>query len=384
VSIINSIDTELPIPIEDGGTGKTTRQESIDTLTDVASAEIGQILTKDSLGNVSFQNNSTIQSYLTTGTSPNYQVNIDSIPTSYTNGMIISIRIHEAYTATGQATIDVNGMGAKAIRIRVNDGSGSRNIYGYEMLPNVACLLQYDGSQFYLLNPQGGLALDTSWKSFLTSGTQPNYAVNIYPAPVSYTDGLTFDIQINDNLLVSTGATLNVNGMGAKDIKITQGSTQRRNPEQYELSRSCHYRVSYDASLDAFILQNPTFGGALAFFNTTVGSSSGTLTINSQDSRYAFLSGNTVYVQFNILLNLSGSNSYSLTAALPFTASSHSRNKIFGPMYINASTGESNWLGFAFISATGNTVNFYRPNTSANWEIDNNFLIDCWGIYQIA
>lgn len=65
MAIKNSIDTQLPIPIEDGGTGKTTRQESIDVLSNVSSATSGQVLTKDGSGNATFQNINYTNSLLT-------------------------------------------------------------------------------------------------------------------------------------------------------------------------------------------------------------------------------------------------------------------------------------------------------------------------------
>jgi microcystin-dependent protein len=55
MAIKNSIDSQLPIPIADGGTGETTRQSAIDALTDVSAATAGQVLTKDGSGNATFQ-----------------------------------------------------------------------------------------------------------------------------------------------------------------------------------------------------------------------------------------------------------------------------------------------------------------------------------------
>lgn len=65
MAIKNSIDTELPIPIEDGGTGETTRQSAIDSLTNVSAATVGQVLTKDGSGNATFQNINYTNSLLT-------------------------------------------------------------------------------------------------------------------------------------------------------------------------------------------------------------------------------------------------------------------------------------------------------------------------------
>jgi sarcosine oxidase gamma subunit len=55
MAIKNAIDTELPIPIADGGTGQTTQQAAVDALTNVAGAGTGHVLTKDGSGNAVFQ-----------------------------------------------------------------------------------------------------------------------------------------------------------------------------------------------------------------------------------------------------------------------------------------------------------------------------------------
>jgi len=319
----------------------------------------------------------------TSGTAPNYTVTLSPAPTTYFDGMIVAVKCHSTFTGSSQATINVNGLGAKNIRIRINDGSGSRNVYPYEMLASVGYLLQYDGSQFYLLNPQGGFALDTANKTWVTGGTQPNYTVDIYPAPASYTEGLTFTIKPHQDLTSAT-PTINVNGLGAKELRTIRYSTTSRLLETYEISNRGYYTISYNSAGDYFEVHNPTFGSRLKSFTATIGSTSGTIVITSQDSRYIFLNGSTVYVEYSLLLNLSGSPSSDISVSLPFSASLTSANKIFGPMYINAAAGESNWLGFPFLMPSGTAIQFYRPNTSDSWQIDTNFLINAWGIYEIA
>lgn len=321
----------------------------------------------------------------TAGTVPNYTVTLYDGPASYYDGMIVAIKCHSTFTGGSQATINVNGLGAKNIRIRINDGSGSRNVYPYEMLVNVGYLLQYDGAQFYLLNPQGGFALDTANKAWVTGGTQPNYTVDIYPAPASYTEGLTFTIKPNSDFSVGGTPTINVNGLGAKELRTLRYSTTSRLLETFEINNRGYYTLSYNSAGDYFEVHNPTFGALTKSFSTTVGSSAGTLVLSSQACRYVFLSANTIFVQMRLILNLSGSASASLSATLPFIADSNVSNRIFGPMYVSSVTGESDWLGFAFLPSSGSIAQFYRSQNSGDaWPIDNNFLISCWGIYETA
>jgi len=320
----------------------------------------------------------------TSGTAPNYTVTLSPAPTTYFDGMIVAVKCHSTFTGGSQATINVNGLGAKNIRIRINDGSGSRNVYPYEMLANVGYLLQYDGAQFYLLNPQGGFALDTANKAWVTGGTQPNYTVDIYPAPASYTEGLTFTIKPNSDFSVGGTPTINVNGLGAKELRTIRYSTTSRLLEPFEINNRGYYTISYNSAGDYFEVHNPTFGGALTFFSTTVGSSGGTLTKLSENNRYAFLNGRTVFVQYRVVLDLSVTTSTSLTLSLPFNASGSSANRIFGSGYVSSATGVPDWLIFPFLTSGGNIVQLYLQDNSTPWPVDNNFLVSCWGIYELA
>lgn len=75
-----------------------------------------------------------------------YVISVDPAPTSYSNGMMIYFRANTGNT--GQASLNVNGLGAVTIVKRVNTTLANGDI-----LANMICLVIYNGTNFVLLNP---------------------------------------------------------------------------------------------------------------------------------------------------------------------------------------------------------------------------------------
>lgn len=81
------------------------------------------------------------------GSSTAYTATLSPVPTSYTNGMIVYVKIGIANTTT-TPTLNVNGLGAKTIVKGVNTSLAVGDISA-----NQFCTFQYDGTNMVYLNP---------------------------------------------------------------------------------------------------------------------------------------------------------------------------------------------------------------------------------------
>jgi len=225
-------------------------------------------------------------------------------------------------------------------------------------------------------NTQGIINKQLS-NAVLTAGTLPNYTATLTPAPTAYTQGMSFAIIIHSTLPSSAGATLNVNGLGAKDLKVTTGGSGRRDVAVSELSARQVYLVTYEAALDSFQIANPSFGASRIAFNTTIGSASGTASITSQTCNYIFLGGRTVNVDYDINFGLSGATSSYISFSLPFNANTAS---ISARMVsdITAVTGTD--LGSISYIASATAIHLYRED-NVNFAIDPIMYVRINGIY---
>lgn len=216
-----------------------------------------------------------------------------------------------------------------------------------------------------------------------TAGTKPNYTVTLTPAPTAYVTGQVFAISVHDTLTSTAGATLNVNGLGAKSLKITRYGNVNRDITAYEFNQRSVYYVSYDATDDVFRVLNPTFGYYAITFTPSVSSSSGTCTLNptSNDNWYQYISANTIKVHYQVNFNLSGSASSWVAASLPISASSTEANTI-GIGYESGASGYTGPDSTALISGT-TVLRWYR-NDGANWAIDSSFFLYATVLYTQA
>ncbi|VVC75980.1 hypothetical protein AQUSIP_12810 [Aquicella siphonis] len=80
-----------------------------------------------------------------TGTANNYAASLSPTLTSYTAGL--GIRLKVAHNNTGASTININGLGAKAITY--SNGSA---LIGGELVAGMIASLMYDGTQFQFIN----------------------------------------------------------------------------------------------------------------------------------------------------------------------------------------------------------------------------------------
>jgi hypothetical protein len=219
-----------------------------------------------------------------------------------------------------------------------------------------------------------------------TSGTAPNYTVTLTPAPTAYVNGEVFAIRVHSTLTTDAGATLNVNGLGAKALKVTRYLSVLRDIVSYELNQRGVYYVVYDSTDDVFRVLNITFGGQAIAFTPSVSSNTGTCTLNptSNDNWYQFVNHNLVKVHYQVNLNLSGSSSSFVEASLPIQASSSEANTI-GIAYASGAAGYTG-AGSPGVSAViaGTTNLRFLRNDNTNWAIDSSFIIYGTILYTIA
>lgn len=216
----------------------------------------------------------------------------------------------------------------------------------------------------------------------LTGGTLPNYTATLTPAPTAYTQGMSFAIIIHSTLPSSGGATLNVNGLGAKNLKVTTNGSSRRDPVAGELSARQVYFVTYEAALDSFQIANPTIGYAAFSYTPSITSNSGTATLNAtgNDNWWQYVNPTLIRLHFQANINLSGATSLWVALSLPINAASHEDNAV-GSGRVFAASGYSNLSAEPLIIS--NAVRFYRTDNT-NWAIDSSFTLYGTIFYDIA
>ncbi len=130
-------------------------------------------------------------------------VNLMPAISSYTAGL--AIRVKMANAPTGACTINCNGLGAKSIVT-----SGGQAIAAGAWVAGDVVQLTYDGTNF-----QAAGIVKPDWYANDT-GTTNALAVTLSPAPSAYFAGMHIDIKVANT--VTGAATLNVNGLGAKNL----------------------------------------------------------------------------------------------------------------------------------------------------------------------
>jgi len=97
--------------------------------------------------------------------SDSYVITLDPAPAAYFTGMMV---VFTANTAnTGAATLNVNGLGAKAIKKQKDVALGDGDIKAGQVV-----VVVYDGTNFQLVNPPSALTITGGTNTFnITSGT---------------------------------------------------------------------------------------------------------------------------------------------------------------------------------------------------------------------
>lgn len=169
--------------------------------------------------------------------------------TSYVAGQSFLIKI--ANTNTGASTININSLGSK--NITYSNGS---TLAPSDLVAGGIAILTYDGTAFQVKNPESGnfapSAVQNNSYIYGNDGGSANaYTLTTTPAVASYTAGLGVIVKIAN---ANTGAcTLNVSGLGTKNIKLINGS----NPSAGDIVSGMEAWFLYDGT--NFQLMNPSY-----------------------------------------------------------------------------------------------------------------------------
>lgn len=196
-------------------------------------------------------------SYATSTSTPNtYTASLPSAPLSLTAGMVAFIKFTNANT--GAATLNLNSLGAKNIT-----KNGATALTSGDISAGMIGMLQYDGTEFQLINPAALPAITTAintnianqqinaFASGSDTGTANAYAVALSPAITSYASGLAISFIVG-NTNTASASTLNVNGLGTKSVVLQDGSV----PYAGALLAGAEVTCVYNGT--SFQLKNPT------------------------------------------------------------------------------------------------------------------------------
>jgi hypothetical protein len=130
--------------------------------------------------------------YGTSSTAANtYAVDLTPVPTSYTAGMLISVKFTNHNT--GAATINVNSLGAKSIKN--TDGS---SLSAYDIYDGMVAVLLYDGTNFQLINANSKLSASSGTGNLVrtSGGTLTAPIINQIMGSISSTPVAAFADQV--------------------------------------------------------------------------------------------------------------------------------------------------------------------------------------------
>jgi len=232
--------------------------------------------------------------------------NLTPAISAYESGL--HVRLKAANSTTGATTLNLNGLGAKAVQY--NNAALVSGEIGQNLYHNAV----YDGTQFQLLNPamsastrtlpaQVGQVQDGDyiWLG-TTGGTATAMTANASPAITAYKAGQKFRMKIGVSLgstgSTATAHTLAINGLAAKNIVNNEDGT---NPTLGTWVAGAIMEVVYDGT-NLVIINDP--GGWLSYTPTftTNGGSISSLNIQTAVFRKHF---RTVHLQIYAIFNTS-------------------------------------------------------------------------------
>ena len=170
---------------------------------------------------------------------------------SYEAGMVI--RFKAVGNNTGPSTLNLNGLGAKAIQYQ------NAALVGGELGSNIVHELMYDGTQFQLLNP---VNVATPLWGGTTGGTSTAYTITPAPAVTAYATGQRFTFKAH----AANGATptIAINGLAAKTIQYQNSALVSG-----EIALNNSHDVVYDGT--NFQLLNPSMNASSRVVPVSVG-----------------------------------------------------------------------------------------------------------------
>lgn len=169
-------------------------------------------------------------------------------PSSYKAGMRVVFKALNANT--GASTINVNGLGAVAIRRATGVALSAADINSGQIVE-----LTYDGTVFQMANYLGaGATSNTNTVVDIPyvadTGTQNAIVATYSPAITSLTDGLYLAVKLANT--ITGAATVNVNGLGAKAIVLGDGT----NPPYNVFLAGMDLLLAYSTAMGKFQIAN--------------------------------------------------------------------------------------------------------------------------------
>lgn len=198
-----------------------------------------------------------------------YAITLPNAPSSYATGQIFAFKADVANT--GACTLNVNGLGAKSLKIY---GLDPRDNY---IKVGSLVLCQYDGTNLQILSvsAQPQVSQDGAELYAITTGSANAYVAAITPTFAALVDGMVFRLKAN---FATTGsATLNINSIGAKTIKkYSDGALS--NLTSNDILSAQDFTVIYQSSSDTFVMQSPAANslGLPPYFPQRIGVNTGT------------------------------------------------------------------------------------------------------------
>jgi hypothetical protein len=176
-----------------------------------------------------------------TGSANAYVATLSPAITSYVTGSYISVKLSNTNTST-TCNLNVNSLGNK--RIKLTNGNDP-NVG--DLLSGMIARLQYDGTNYQLINPATWVSRSQIQNNSLLyiadTGAANAYVMTLSPAITAYSTGQIFSTKIA-NTNTSGTCTLNINSLGTKSIKLTNGS----NPNIGDLASGMMAYFEYDGT----------------------------------------------------------------------------------------------------------------------------------------
>jgi len=189
--------------------------------------------------------------------------------------------IKSNFSNTGAATLNVSGLGAVAIKKLNNSDLQAGDIQsGQEVV------VVYDGTYWQMVSE----SRTSKWNYALATGAANTYAVTIREG-LALADMVGLPIVFKTNAANSGACTLNVNGLGAKSIKLLAGT----DPLSGDLPSGALIQVSYDGTnfqlLGNYGRETAGTAGTYAYPSSITTDGAGRVTSVTAGSKYVTSSG---------------------------------------------------------------------------------------------
>lgn len=196
-----------------------------------------------------------------------YVITLTNAPTIYVKGQQFFFKGDTANT--GSCTININGLGAKSLKVNGNLDPQDNYIKIGQTIG-----IEYDGTNMQIFSVAGKPSVSQTGEEIYAATATGNdtYVINVQPIPAAYVNGMTFRFKTD---VANTGAaSLNVNTLGAITIVKNQNVALADN----DIKAGQIVEVSYDGT--NFQMLSPIAN--LQSFGSTGGVSAGPTASSTQ------------------------------------------------------------------------------------------------------